>query len=102
MCSFVEDSENCGQWALAKQVKCNAYGLNRITSKEITGKCMGEYKHMMASFIKDEIKPRMDIAAVSNCFGDSLAKAKTAFEAAEVAYNKAMQGVTEIPEEDLA
>jgi len=64
---------------------------------------MAEYKHVIASFKHEEINFRdgVSIDDVGDCFSDSLTQAKTAFAAADVEYNKAMEEVDEISKEDL-
>lgn len=99
----VAEKADCDKWASAQKVKCEVYGEARIANKEATAKCMAEYKHMIASFKNDELKPRdaMDNSRIGNCFSAALTAADAAYEAADGEYEEALDGVTDFTEEEM-
>lgn len=100
----VSNKPDCDQWALAQKVKCESNYPVRIANKKATALCMGQYKHMMASFVHDTLEPLddMTMASVGDCFSDALADAQEDFEGAAAKYEAAMEGVTEFDEKELA
>jgi hypothetical protein len=65
---------------------------------------MGEFKHMMLSFMNDQVDPRPNITQedIGQCFTDVLIEANACASEAASKYSTAMQGVEEVSKDEIA